>query len=130
MSSKVNCPSHPDAALVEDHRAGDMICSGLVTHTTCIQVALCKKNPIDLPGGHISDTSSERKLFSLPPPPSNLICIGLGPLRFFKQTRRPSRAHNPGLFFQRFFHPTCQDAAKKLSLTKYSLGLVNQIYRF
>jgi len=36
----VNCPSHPDAALVEDHRAGDMICSecGLVVGDRVIDV--------------------------------------------------------------------------------------------
>ena len=30
--SVLRCESHPDAALIEDHRAGDMICSqcGLV----------------------------------------------------------------------------------------------------
>ena len=30
--STVLCPAHPDAALIEDYRAGDMICSecGLV----------------------------------------------------------------------------------------------------
>jgi len=40
MSSKVNCPSHPDAPLVEDHRAGDMICSecGLVVGDRVIDV--------------------------------------------------------------------------------------------
>ena len=32
MSNRVACPSHPDANLIEDYRAGDMICSmcGLV----------------------------------------------------------------------------------------------------
>jgi len=40
MSDKVKCPSHPDAALVEDHRAGDMICSecGLVVGDRVIDV--------------------------------------------------------------------------------------------
>ena len=40
MSSKVQCPSHPDANLIEDHRAGDMICSecGLVVGDRVIDV--------------------------------------------------------------------------------------------
>ena len=40
MSDKVKCPSHPDAPLVEDHRAGDMICSecGLVVGDRVIDV--------------------------------------------------------------------------------------------
>ena len=40
MSAKVVCPSHPDAALIEDHRAGDMICSacGLVVGDRVIDV--------------------------------------------------------------------------------------------
>ena len=40
MSSKVTCRSHPDAVLIEDHRAGDMICSecGLVVGDRVIDV--------------------------------------------------------------------------------------------
>ena len=40
MSSKVQCRSHPDANLIEDHRAGDMICSecGLVVGDRVIDV--------------------------------------------------------------------------------------------
>ena len=40
MSSKVRCSSHPDANLIEDHRAGDMICSecGLVVGDRVIDV--------------------------------------------------------------------------------------------
>ena len=40
MSDKVKCPSHPDANLIEDHRAGDMICSecGLVVGDRVIDV--------------------------------------------------------------------------------------------
>ncbi|XP_040572334.1 transcription initiation factor IIB [Lepeophtheirus salmonis] len=40
MSAKVRCPSHPDAPLMEDHRAGDMICSecGLVVGDRVIDV--------------------------------------------------------------------------------------------
>jgi len=40
MASKVKCPSHPDANLIEDHRAGDMICSecGLVVGDRVIDV--------------------------------------------------------------------------------------------
>ena len=40
MSDRVKCPSHPDAALLEDHRAGDMICSecGLVVGDRVIDV--------------------------------------------------------------------------------------------
>ncbi|MCP4486199.1 MAG: TFIIB-type zinc ribbon-containing protein [Gammaproteobacteria bacterium] len=37
MSAILSCPSHPDAHLVEDHRAGDMICPkcGLVVGDRC-----------------------------------------------------------------------------------------------
>jgi len=40
MSAKVVCPSHPEAMLIEDHRAGDMICSacGLVVGDRVIDV--------------------------------------------------------------------------------------------
>lgn len=40
MSAKVQCPQHPDANLIEDHRAGDMICSecGLVVGDRVIDV--------------------------------------------------------------------------------------------
>ncbi|TRY63995.1 hypothetical protein TCAL_00793 [Tigriopus californicus] len=40
MSAKVVCPQHPDANLIEDHRAGDMICSecGLVVGDRVIDV--------------------------------------------------------------------------------------------
>ena len=40
MSARVQCPSHPDAQLIEDHRAGDMICSacGLVVGDRVIDV--------------------------------------------------------------------------------------------
>ena len=40
MSSKVQCRSHPEANLIEDHRAGDMICSecGLVVGDRVIDV--------------------------------------------------------------------------------------------
>lgn len=40
MSSKVRCPQHPDAVLIEDHRAGDMICSecGLVVGDRVVDV--------------------------------------------------------------------------------------------
>jgi len=40
MSAKVGCRSHPDAPMIEDHRAGDMICSecGLVVGDRVIDV--------------------------------------------------------------------------------------------
>jgi transcription initiation factor TFIIB len=40
MSNRVVCPSHPDANLVEDYHAGDMICSmcGLVVGDRVIDV--------------------------------------------------------------------------------------------
>merc|ERR1719219_2458221 len=40
MSAQVGCPHHPDAALIEDHRAGDQICSecGLVVGDRVIDV--------------------------------------------------------------------------------------------
>ncbi len=40
MSSKVQCPQHPGANLIEDYRAGDMICSecGLVVGDRVIDV--------------------------------------------------------------------------------------------
>ena len=40
MSNRVACPSHPDANLIEDYRAGDMICSmcGLVVGDRVIDV--------------------------------------------------------------------------------------------
>ena len=42
MSNRVACPSHPDANLIEDYRAGDMICSmcGLVVDERVIDVGL------------------------------------------------------------------------------------------
>ena len=42
MSNRVACPSHPDANLIEDYRAGDMICSmcGLVVDERVIDVSL------------------------------------------------------------------------------------------
>jgi len=35
--SEVGCPAHPNARLVEDHRAGDLICTqcGLVVGERC-----------------------------------------------------------------------------------------------
>ena len=86
MSSKVNCPSHPDAALVEDHRAGDMICSGLITHTTYLSLVRI----IDSPGGLINDLSSIFLLCSSP-------VLGVGTLGFFELTRHPSRPLNLAL---------------------------------
>lgn len=40
MTSRVQCPAHPEAQLIEDHRAGDMICSqcGLVVGDRVIDV--------------------------------------------------------------------------------------------
>lgn len=40
LSNKVICYAHPDAALIEDYRAGDMICSecGLVVGDRVIDV--------------------------------------------------------------------------------------------
>ncbi len=40
MSARVECPSHPHAHLIEDYRAGDMICSecGLVVGDRVIDV--------------------------------------------------------------------------------------------
>lgn len=40
MSARVQCPQHPEANLIEDHRAGDMICSecGLVVGDRVIDV--------------------------------------------------------------------------------------------
>ena len=40
MSSRVQCNAHPEANLIEDHRAGDMICSecGLVVGDRVIDV--------------------------------------------------------------------------------------------
>ena len=40
MSNRVVCPSHPDANLIEDYHAGDMICSecGLVVGDRVIDV--------------------------------------------------------------------------------------------
>ena len=40
MSNRVVCPSHPEANLIEDYRAGDMICSmcGLVVGDRVIDV--------------------------------------------------------------------------------------------
>jgi len=40
MSAKVTCRAHPDATLIEDHRAGDMICSecGMVVGDRVIDV--------------------------------------------------------------------------------------------
>ncbi|XP_056379181.1 transcription initiation factor IIB [Hyla sarda] len=40
VEPKVTCPNHPDAILVEDYRAGDMICSecGLVVGDRVIDV--------------------------------------------------------------------------------------------
>jgi transcription initiation factor TFIIB len=40
MSAQVQCPQHPDATLIEDYRAGDMICSecGLVVGDRVIDV--------------------------------------------------------------------------------------------
>jgi transcription initiation factor TFIIB len=40
MSALVVCPSHPDAPLMEDHHAGDMICTecGLVVGDRVVDV--------------------------------------------------------------------------------------------
>ena len=40
MSSRVSCHQHPDAPMIEDYRAGDMICSecGLVVGDRVIDV--------------------------------------------------------------------------------------------
>ena len=51
MSNRVACPSHPDANLIEDYRAGDMICSmcGLVVDDCVIDFLENNK------GGHEDD---------------------------------------------------------------------------
>ena len=53
MSNRVACPSHPDANLIEDYRAGDMICSmcGLVVDDCVIDFLEWRNNK----GGHEDD---------------------------------------------------------------------------
>lgn len=55
MSAKVGCRSHPDAPMIEDHRAGDMICSecGLVVGDRVIMLA---------PSGEHSQMTKEEKI--------------------------------------------------------------------
>ena len=53
MSNRVACPSHPDANLIEDYRAGDMICSmcGLVVDDCVIDFLEWRNNKV----GHEDD---------------------------------------------------------------------------
>jgi transcription initiation factor TFIIB len=63
----VVCPQHPDAPLIEDYRAGDMICSecGLVVGDRCV-LPLCNiqyNSRISL-GFRVIDVGSEWRTFS------------------------------------------------------------------
>lgn len=66
------CPSHPDAPLIEDYRAGDMICSecGLVVGDRCVVstllLQLCNKliNFLWFIAFRVIDVGSEWRTFS------------------------------------------------------------------